>query len=203
MCHTAEHCDALDALEGMREAVAVGEWYGSNSGHDVGALGWQGGLDMYVSKTTPRAARLAAGGVVSLAERVCAGELDSGFAIVRPPGHHACTDRMCGFCFLNGVAIAARAAVLRHGLSRVLIVDWDVHHGNAHQNMFWEDPDGASPSRREGAAAASRCEDPAPVAASPRLQPADRPRLCPFAPPRSPIHFAAQVRRGLFLPVQV
>jgi len=96
--------------------------------------GWtRSGTDMYHSSATPRAARLAAGGVLALTERVCAGQLRSGFAVVRPPGHHACTDRMCGFCFLNSAAIAARAAVERHGVQRVLLLDWDVHHGNGSQ----------------------------------------------------------------------
>ena len=95
---------------------------------------------MYHSPATPRAARLAAGGVLELTHEVCAGRLKCGFAVVRPPGHHACSDRMCGFCFLNGAAIAARAAVRVHKCSRVLLLDWDVHHGNGTQQIFEEDP---------------------------------------------------------------
>lgn len=91
------------------------------------------GLDMYHNEHTARTARLAAGGVVTLTSRVVTGRLGSGIALVRPPGHHACEDRMAGFCFLNSVAIAARDAVRRHGLQRVLIVDWDVHHGDGTQ----------------------------------------------------------------------
>jgi histone deacetylase 4/5 len=92
MCHTAEHCDALDALEHV-PARQVGAWYGKESGTML--HGWsKAGLDMYHSQATPRAARLAAGGVLALTEQVCTGRLQSGFAVVRPPGHHACSDRM-------------------------------------------------------------------------------------------------------------
>lgn len=98
LCHTAEHCDALDALEDAPPRQ-VGAWYGKQSGAML--RGWsKAGLDMYHNESTARAARLAAGGVVALTERVCAGELRSGFAVVRPPGHHACSDKMvCGVSF--------------------------------------------------------------------------------------------------------
>ncbi len=134
-CHSCEHCDALEALE-HAEPARSGGWLGSAAG----GQGWlRGGGDMYLTQATPRAARLAAGGVLELTDRVCSGSLRSGFAVVRPPGHHACSDRMCGFCFLNSVAIAARAAVRRHRLKRVLILDWDVHHGNGTQQIFEAD----------------------------------------------------------------
>ena len=138
LCHTVEHCDALDALEHAPSRM-VGAWYGTSGGTQL--TGWsRSGLDMYHSGFTPRAARLAAGNAVSLTELVCSGQLRSGFAVVRPPGHHACTDRMCGFCFLNSAAIAARTAVTKHHMNRVLLVDWDVHHGNGTQDIFEEDP---------------------------------------------------------------
>lgn len=140
MCHSCDHVDALEALEHVQPRQ-VGAWDGAQRRNEWSRDGWSAaGSDMYHSRATPRAARLAAGGVVALAERVCAGELRSGFAIVRPPGHHACTSRMCGFCFLNGVALAARSAVRHHGRTRVLIVDWDVHHGNGTQDIFENDP---------------------------------------------------------------
>ena len=63
-----------------------------------------------------------------------------GFALVRPPGHHAPADRAMGFCLFNNAAIAARAAQAEHGLERVAILDWDVHHGNGTQDIFWDDP---------------------------------------------------------------
>ena len=69
-----------------------------------------------------------------------AGDTDNGFAMVRPPGHHAEADRAMGFCLFNNVAIAARCLCRRHGLDRVLVMDWDVHHGNGTQHIFAEDP---------------------------------------------------------------
>lgn len=95
---------------------------------------------MESNEHTAHASRLAAGSVVELVERVCRGSLRSGFALVRPPGHHAGHSSMQGFCFLNNVAIAARVAQQRHGLARVLILDWDVHHGNGTEAMLMADP---------------------------------------------------------------
>ena len=96
--------------------------------------------DTYTSRGSAWAARLAAGGLVDLTVEVLAGRLDNGFALVRPPGHHAEADRAMGFCLFNNVAVAARAAQARHLCERVLIVDWDVHHGNGTQHSFWDDP---------------------------------------------------------------
>ena len=96
--------------------------------------------DTYTCPESLEAALLAAGGAVDLSLAVLRGERDSGLALVRPPGHHAEADRAMGFCLFNNVAVAARAARAA-GAERVLIVDWDVHHGNGTQNSFWEDPD--------------------------------------------------------------
>jgi acetoin utilization deacetylase AcuC-like enzyme len=96
--------------------------------------------DTFVSPRSYEVACRAAGGVLDLVDRVLAGDVDNGFAAVRPPGHHAETDRAMGFCLFNNIAVAAAYAVARHGLERVLIVDWDVHHGNGTQEIFWEDP---------------------------------------------------------------
>jgi acetoin utilization deacetylase AcuC-like enzyme len=85
-----------------------------------------------------RAARLAAGAAVAAAEAALAGA--PAFALVRPPGHHATADRAMGFCLLNNVVIAARWVMERHGLERVLIIDWDVHHGNGTQALVERDP---------------------------------------------------------------
>lgn len=84
-------------------------------------------------------ALLAAGGVLELIDHIMTGKIDNGFAMVRPPGHHAEADRAMGFCFFNNVAIGARYLISKYALDRVLIVDWDVHHGNGTQRSFYED----------------------------------------------------------------
>jgi acetoin utilization deacetylase AcuC-like enzyme len=84
-------------------------------------------------------ARLAAGGYLVLLDAIMAGEAANGFAFVRPPGHHAEVDRAMGFCLFNNVAVGAAHAIAVHGLARVAIVDFDVHHGNGTQDIFWSD----------------------------------------------------------------
>lgn len=96
--------------------------------------------DTYVNPDSYHAALLAAGGLLNLTDAVLFGQADNGYALIRPPGHHALVHRGMGFCLLNNVAIAARWAQDRHGLDRVLIVDFDVHHGNGTQDIFYEDP---------------------------------------------------------------
>ncbi|MCF8157566.1 MAG: histone deacetylase family protein [Rhodoferax sp.] len=81
------------------------------------------------------AALRAAGAAIAATDAVMAGEMDNAFCSVRPPGHHACKDTAMGFCFFNNVAIAARYALERHGLKRVAIVDFDVHHGNGTEDI--------------------------------------------------------------------
>jgi acetoin utilization deacetylase AcuC-like enzyme len=85
-------------------------------------------------------ARLAAGSLVALCEEVLAGRAARGFAAVRPPGHHAEVSAAMGFCLFNNVAIAAARLLREPGIERVLIVDWDVHHGNGTQHIFESDP---------------------------------------------------------------
>ncbi|HZO62749.1 MAG TPA: histone deacetylase [Gaiellaceae bacterium] len=110
-CHTARHVARIRAI-------------GANTWLDA---------DTPASATSFEAALLAAGGAI---EAVRSG----GFALVRPPGHHAPADRAMGFCLFNNAAIAARAAQAELGLGRVAILDWDVHHGNGTQDIFWDDP---------------------------------------------------------------
>ncbi len=86
------------------------------------------------------AARLACGGAIELADAVLAGDVANGFVAARPPGHHAERDRAMGFCFFNNVAVVAAHLRQRRGLERVLILDWDVHHGNGTQHSFYADP---------------------------------------------------------------
>lgn len=96
--------------------------------------------DTYVLPGSYEVARLAAGAVLTAVDAVLASEADNALAAVRPPGHHATRSTAMGFCLLNNIAIAARHAVRVHGLRRVLIVDFDVHHGNGTQDIFYDDP---------------------------------------------------------------
>ena len=96
--------------------------------------------DTIVSPASFEVAMLAAGCVCDAAERIVRGEDTQAMCLVRPPGHHAMTGHAMGFCIFNNIAAAARLAVDSLELSRVLIVDWDVHHGNGTQATFWEDP---------------------------------------------------------------
>lgn len=83
----------------------------------------------------------AAGSLLELVDRIMTGEVDNGFAMVRPPGHHAENSTAMGFCLFNSVAIAARYLQQQYYFERILILDWDVHHGNGTQHAFEEDPD--------------------------------------------------------------
>ena len=96
--------------------------------------------DTSMSPGTLQAAYLAAGGVLAAVDAIMAQEVDHVFCAVRPPGHHAEAGQAMGFCFFNNVAIAARYLQKKYGLTRVLIVDWDVHHGNGTQHSFENDP---------------------------------------------------------------
>ncbi|MCI0572894.1 MAG: histone deacetylase [Myxococcaceae bacterium] len=114
--HTLAHLRMLEDLRGR--SVALDE-------------------DTLTSPDSVDAAMLAAGAAVGAVEAVLRGEAPHAFALVRPPGHHAEPDRAMGFCLLNNVAVAAEAARAL-GARRVLVVDWDVHHGNGTQAAFWE-----------------------------------------------------------------
>ncbi len=96
--------------------------------------------DTYANAFSYEAAVRAAGGLVDLTAAVLEGRLDNGFALVRPPGHHATPLRAMGFCLFSTVAVAARAARYDYGLERVAIIDFDVHHGNGTQDVLIEDP---------------------------------------------------------------
>ncbi len=96
-------------------------------------------VDTVVSPASYEVALLAAGCVCDATERLVRGDDTQALCLVRPPGHHALTSRALGFCLFNNVAIAAHTAIGELGLNRVLIVDWDIHHGNGTQATFWED----------------------------------------------------------------
>lgn len=97
--------------------------------------------DTMISMNSFEAAVLAAGGVCRAVEAVMEGEADNAFVAVRPPGHHATAENAMGFCLFNNVAVAARYAQNRYKeIERVVIIDWDVHHGNGTQGIFYDDP---------------------------------------------------------------
>jgi acetoin utilization deacetylase AcuC-like enzyme len=108
----------------LREAIAAG-----------GSTHAQLDPDTSINVHTWDAALRAAGAAVAATDAVMAGAMDNAFCAVRPPGHHACRDQAMGFCFFNNVAIAALHALQRHGLQRVAIVDFDVHHGNGTEDI--------------------------------------------------------------------
>ena len=97
-------------------------------------------MDVAISGRSFDVAQLAAGAAMVLADALVAGEISNGFALVRPPGHHAELDTALGFCLFNNIAILARYLQRRHGFDKIAIMDWDVHHGNGTQHSFEEDP---------------------------------------------------------------
>ena len=96
--------------------------------------------DTVLSPMSNQAALRAAGGVCYAIDAVMAGEGRNAFVAVRPPGHHAGRHTPCGFCLFNNIAVGAMHAREHHGLQRIGIIDWDVHHGNGTQDIFWSDP---------------------------------------------------------------
>jgi acetoin utilization deacetylase AcuC-like enzyme len=119
--HTAAHIEGVAISSGQPNTIFDG--------------------DTAASAGTYEAALLAAGGFLNLLDAIMAGEVENGLALVRPPGHHAESSHAMGFCLFNNVAVGARHLRRRHGIERVLIVDYDVHHGNGTQHSFEIDPD--------------------------------------------------------------
>jgi acetoin utilization deacetylase AcuC-like enzyme len=128
--HTAAHLEHLEELSQRLVADAPA------GGPDHAQLD----PDTVLMRYTVLAARRAAGAAVAATDAVIAGSLENAFCAVRPPGHHAGREQAMGFCFLNNVAIAARHALEAHGLERVAIVDFDVHHGNGTEDILAGDP---------------------------------------------------------------
>ena len=121
LCHTPAY------LRTARRDIASGAHYLSTGDTEVAPNSWE-------------VAERASGGVFNAVDAVVEGRARNAFCAVRPPGHHANAIRGMGFCLFNNVALAARYAQRKHGLERVLIVDWDVHHGNGTQDIFYSDP---------------------------------------------------------------
>ncbi|RXN00240.1 Histone deacetylase 5 [Acipenser ruthenus] len=110
-------------------------------GVDLPSFGWQVDSDtVWNEMHSSSAVRMAVGCVIELAFKVASGELKNGFAVVRPPGHHAEESTAMGFCFFNSVAIAAKLLQQKLNVGKILIVDWDIHHGNGSQQAFYNDP---------------------------------------------------------------
>ncbi len=119
-CHTERYLETVvREIEGGAEMLSTG--------------------DTVVMPATLEVARKAAGGILNAVDLVMEGKLEHAFCAVRPPGHHATPDRGMGFCVFNSISIGARHAQVKHGIERVAIVDWDVHHGNGTQDIFYED----------------------------------------------------------------
>lgn len=116
LAHSEDHIDAVNQRDAMMDEST------------------------YFTDGTPLAARLAAGCVLEMTRQVCLGEARNGFCVVRPPGHHARRSNAMGFCIFNNVAVAARNAQKHWGVKKVAIFDWDVHHGNGIQDIFYDDP---------------------------------------------------------------
>jgi len=121
LCHTPEY------LQTAKRDVATGYHHLTTGDTEITPNSWDIAL-------------LATGGVLNAVDAVVTGRARNAFCAVRPPGHHATPTRGMGFCIVNHIAIGARYAQRRHGLERVLIVDWDVHHGNGTQDIFYSDP---------------------------------------------------------------
>ncbi|XWV24498.1 hypothetical protein QJ856_gp0056 [Tupanvirus deep ocean] len=124
--HTANHLSTMKSISGLDGAslMCLERIYNS----------------VYLNKHSYDCALLSAGGVIELCNEVVSGNSDNGIAIVRPPGHHAESNEAMGFCLFNNVAIAAKTMIEKHGLQKIVIFDWDIHHGNATQHMFEDDP---------------------------------------------------------------
>ncbi|WP_127113453.1 histone deacetylase family protein [Shimia sediminis] len=121
LCHPQSHLDMIKAAEPTSGSRALD-------------------ADTHMSPGSMQAARRAVGGCVTAVDAVLAGEIRNAFVACRPPGHHAEQSTPMGFCLFGNAAIAARHAMERHGLDRVAIVDFDVHHGNGTQALLWDEP---------------------------------------------------------------
>ena len=105
----------------------------------VSKHGGDAGIGSPIAAGGEQIARLAAGGAIAAVEAVLHGDVRNAFGLIRPPGHHATAEQSLGFCVYNNIAIAARHAQQVHGLEKVAIIDWDVHHGNGTQDIFYSD----------------------------------------------------------------
>jgi acetoin utilization deacetylase AcuC-like enzyme len=122
-CHPENMVDMLEAVTPRNEGELV-----SIDG------------DTTLSPGTFNAAMYAIGASTQAVDEVMTGQVNNAFCGIRPPGHHAETDRAMGFCFFNNAAVAARYAQAKYDAERIAVIDWDLHHGNGTQDIFWDDP---------------------------------------------------------------
>ena len=120
LCHDADYVQTVEATAAVSQCALDGDTITSQDSFAVGLL--------------------ATGGFLRLLDSIAAREAANGFAMVRPPGHHALRSRAMGFCLFNTIAIGAQYLKKTHGAKRIVIMDWDVHHGNGTQDAFYEDP---------------------------------------------------------------
>ncbi|MBM3474763.1 MAG: histone deacetylase [Armatimonadetes bacterium] len=130
---TPAPADSLTTIHGAKYVAEVAR------GCDEGRACLDAG-DTTICKDSYRIALLAVGGAYAAVDAVMDGRVRNAFCAIRPPGHHALKDQAMGFCVFNNVALAARYAQQKHDVGKVLIVDWDVHHGNGTQAAFYDDP---------------------------------------------------------------
>jgi acetoin utilization deacetylase AcuC-like enzyme len=133
--------EAAPAPRATLELSHPGEYVEHVEREVKGGASFVDSADANVGLASYDAALLAAGGALLAVDRVAAGTWKNAFVAVRPPGHHAEESRAMGFCLFNNVAVAARHIQRTHGLKKVAILDWDVHHGNGTQHLFERDPD--------------------------------------------------------------
>ncbi len=121
LIHTAEHVDTIESTAG-KEHIQL------DPDTSTSAKSWE-------------VACLAVGGVLKAVDSIIKGKVQNGFALIRPPGHHAEASQAMGFCLFNNIAVGAAHLIEKHGLKRILVVDWDLHHGNGTQNSFYDRAD--------------------------------------------------------------
>ncbi|MBI5647535.1 MAG: histone deacetylase [Ignavibacteriae bacterium] len=138
-----DRCVPIDAVPAPEEAIirAHSARHLAHVREICAQAPFRADLDTPVCNRSYDVALRAAGGVMSACDAVAGGSITNAFCAVRPPGHHAERERAMGFCLFNNVAVAASHLRAVHGIRRILIVDWDVHHGNGTQNIFYDDPD--------------------------------------------------------------
>jgi len=127
MKHTAEHYELLKSTSNCTDEEHLEDL---SSKYDA----------IYIHPTTFDLCLLSCGSTIELVDKILDDEIQNGMAIIRPPGHHAMKAEYNGYCFFNNVVVAAQHAMDNRGLSRILIVDWDVHHGQGTQQAFYDDP---------------------------------------------------------------